>query len=209
MARDTTLPQHLDAAHGDTGLTADEKDALLRVARQALVDYFRFGRVPHPATDRPALLVPRATFVTLRMRATGELRGCRGEILPLRPLIESVARNAIASAVDDPRFEPASSLEVPLLHIEISALTPMRPIRPDDVVVGRHGLLVRKGYTGGLLLPQVPAEHGWDRLAFLRGVCRKAGLREDAWRASDVELLGFEADVWGEPATPTRMQGPG
>lgn len=209
MATDQAAHRVHAAGAGQSQLCTEDRAALLRIARQALIDYFRFGRVPHPTTDRPALLVPRASFVTLRVRATGELRGCRGEVLAQRALAESVARNAIASAVDDPRFEPVSSLEAPLLHIEISALTHMRPIRPEDVEVGRHGLLIRRGFAGGLLLPQVPAQHGWDREAFLRGVCRKAGMREDAWRASDIELLAFEAEVWGEPESPTRVPAPG
>jgi uncharacterized protein (TIGR00296 family) len=83
------------------------------------------------------------------------------------------------------------------LRIEISVLTPIVPIRPDDVEVGVHGLLIRKGGRRGLLLPQVAAEHGWDRQAFLSAVCEKAGLLRDAWRA-DAELYSFTAEVFGE-----------
>lgn len=105
---------------------------------------------------------------------------------------------AVASAVDDPRFEPVRWHEVPGLHIEISALTPPRPIRPEDVVAGRHGLTVMAGHAAGLLLPQVPGAYGWNREQFLQAVCEKAGLSQDAWRRAWVRLEAFEAEVWGE-----------
>jgi AmmeMemoRadiSam system protein A len=179
-------------------LTQGDKQALLQLVRQTLDDYLGKGTLPEFQTDSPALLQPRATFVTLRVRATGELRGCRGEILARQPLIDSVQNMAIASATDDPRFMPVTIDEVPGLHLEISALTPMKPIKPEEVVVGRHGLMIVKGHNSGLLLPQVPVEQGWDREEFLRGLCHKAWLPENAWKAKDAQLYGFEAEVWGE-----------
>jgi AmmeMemoRadiSam system protein B/AmmeMemoRadiSam system protein A len=180
------------------GLSAEEKESLLRLVRETLTDYLGKREKPEFPTDSPALLQPRATFVTLRVRETGELRGCRGEIVARQPLVDSVQNMAIASATDDPRFMPVTANEVPRLHIEISALTPMRPIQPEDVVVGRHGLMIIKGHNSGLLLPQVPVEQGWDREEFLRGLCHKAWLPENAWKARDAQLYAFEAEVWGE-----------
>jgi uncharacterized protein (TIGR00296 family) len=88
--------------------------------------------------------------------------------------------------------------ELPLLRFEISALTTPQPIRPGEVVVGRHGLLVSADAGVGLLLPQVAVEQGWEREAFLEGVCVKAGLPRDSWRRSDLMLSGFEAEVWAD-----------
>ena len=104
----------------------------------------------------------------------------------------------VASAVDDPRFPAVTAEEVPNLHIEISALTPLRPITPEEVVVGRHGLMIIRGNYSGLLLPQVPIEQGWNRTEFLDGLCWKAGLPRNAWMSHQAQLYGFEADVWGE-----------
>ncbi len=186
-------------AHGSApGLEAEDKQTLLRLARQTLNDYLGQGRLPEFKTTQPALLQPRATFVTLRVRETGELRGCRGEVIARQPLWESVMNMAVASATDDPRFVPVTLNEVPELHIEISALTPMKPIQPEEVVVGRHGLMIVKGYNSGLLLPQVPVEQGWDREEFLRGLCHKAWLPPNAWKDKDAQLYSFEAEVWGE-----------
>jgi uncharacterized protein (TIGR00296 family) len=77
-------------------------------------------------------------------------------------------------------------------------LTPLQPIHPDDVVVGRHGLMISKGRQSGLLLPQVPVEWSWGREEFLDSVCRKAGLPRDTWKDPDAQLFGFECEVWGE-----------
>lgn len=179
-------------------LTDEDKAALLRLARQTLVDYLGKGTVPDLGTDSRALLELRATFVTLRRKETDELRGCRGEVVAHKSLIESVAHTAISSATEDPRFMPVTAEEIPHLHIEISALTPMTPILPEEVVIGRHGLMIKKGPYAGLLLPQVPITYGWGREQYLKALCQKAGLPSSAWREPGVELVAFEAEVWGE-----------
>ena len=183
-------------------LSDADKLTLLRTARQALEDYLDEGRDPRCESDRPALLEHRATFVTLRQRETGDLRGCRGETVARRPLIESVAHMAISSATEDPRFTPVTIDEVTALHIEISALSPLEPIAAEDVEVGRHGLVISRGPYSGLLLPQVPVNHGWDREEFLDWVCRKAGLPDGAWQSKDADLCGFECEVWEEKQGP-------
>lgn len=168
------------------------------MARRSLESYLDSGEFAEVATDRTVLLEPCATFVTLTKRATGELRGCRGEYRATQPLIDSVAHMAIASATDDPRFPPVTLQELPAIRIDINALTDCQPIQPHQVVVGRHGLLIRSGYNAGLLLPGVPVEQGWDREQFLVCLCRKAGLPDDGWTSPDAELLGFESEAWGE-----------
>ena len=186
------------AVQTSPALSLDDKRFLLALARETLTAYLGGRALADHRVTAPALLVPRASFVTLRRRDSGDLRGCRGERIARRRLVESVIHMTIASAVDDPRFEPVRWSEVPGLHIEISALTPPQPVRPEDVVVGRHGLIIVAGRSAGLLLPQVPGAFGWNREQFLRAVCEKAGLPQDAWRRAGVRLEAFEADVWGE-----------
>jgi AmmeMemoRadiSam system protein A len=176
----------------------DDRRALLRLARETLASYFAAGLVPERPPPTPALQSPRATFVTLRCHGTGELRGCVGETRARGPLVESVMRMAIAAATEDPRFPAVTAEELPTLRLEISVLTPMEPIRPEDVVVGRHGLLITRGPASGLLLPQVPGAHGWNRTQFLAALCRKAGLPDDAWLSNDTTLYAFESEVWEE-----------
>lgn len=182
-------------------LSPEDKRTLLDLARQSLEAHLRHRDFLNLEVDSPALLEHRAAFVTWRRRSTGELRGCIGEVIAQRPLAESVAKMAVHAGTKDPRFPPIGLDELLHLVVEISALTPMTPIEPDRVEVGRHGLMVSKGGLSGLLLPQVPVEQGWNREEFLGGLCLKAGLPESAWREGDVELRSFEAEVWGEEST--------
>jgi AmmeMemoRadiSam system protein A len=182
------------AAAGE--LTAEERQALLRAARESIAAHFQRRRPQLPAATG-ALAENRGAFVTLHRR-DGELRGCVGMMQSDRPLLDTVARMAVASATEDGRFLPVTEAELAGLRIEISALGPLAPVRPEEVEVGRHGLLISHAGRRGVLLPQVPVEHGWDRETFLAHTCRKAGLPADTWRERGVELLGFTASVFSE-----------
>ncbi len=179
-------------------LSDEDRRKLLRVARETLEAFLGKGAVPEWPGESPALLQKRGTFVTLWHRESGGLRGCCGEIYPRRPLIESVAQMAIASATRDPRFAPVRGGEVSVLRIEISALMPLMPIGVEEIEVGRHGLFISRGAYSGLLLPEVPTRYDWSREQYLVELCLKAGLPEDAWMAGDVELYAFETEQWGE-----------
>jgi len=146
----------------------------------------------------PALAQKRGAFVTLTRRADGELRGCIGYVAPMYPLVETVWRAASAAAFRDHRFAPLTRDELSAVAIEISVLSVPTPIRPEDVIVGTHGLILQCGGRSGLLLPQVATDHGWDRTMFLDYTCLKAGLRPGAWQKPDAELLAFTATVFGE-----------
>jgi AmmeMemoRadiSam system protein A len=137
----------------------------------------------------------RGAFTTLHEH--GELRGCIGYVVAISPLDETICETARAAALEDPRFTPVVAAELDSLQVEISVLSPMALIAPEDVVVGRHGLMVSHGGRRGLLLPQVPTEWGWDRETFLAQTCRKAGLPADQWRRG-AKLEAFTAEVFGE-----------
>jgi AmmeMemoRadiSam system protein A len=184
------------AVDAERSLTADESRELLLVARRAIAVHLR-GRPPELKAPTGSLAEPRGAFVTLH-RPDGELRGCVGLLRSDRALLETVARMAVAAATEDGRFVPVTAAELDGLTIEISVLGSLQPIRPADVEVGRHGLLVGQGGRRGVLLPQVPTEHGWGRETFLEQTCRKAGLPEDAWKKPGVEVLAFTAEVFGE-----------
>jgi AmmeMemoRadiSam system protein A len=176
-------------------LTEGERTELLAIARRAAVSWVKKGKVPQETPPPGNLVAPGAAFVTLTRK--GRLRGCIGYTEASVSLCKTVQECAVAAATEDPRFPPVGPAEVDALRIEISVLTPLAPIRPMEVEVGVHGLLVRKGGRRGLLLPQVAVEHGWDRETFLSAVCEKAGLPGDAWR-SGAELYSFTAEVFGE-----------
>ncbi len=134
-------------------------------------------------------------FTTLYLH--GQLRGCVGFVLPAHPLFRTVMEAAAGAAFHDLRFPPVTHEEAPDLKIEISVLSPLSPIAPDDIEIGRHGLVITYGMCRGLLLPQVPEEHGWDRQTFLEQTCLKAGAPPDAWRHGAV-IEAFTAEIFGE-----------
>ena len=105
-----------------------------------------------------------------------------GYVLPVSSVYRAVADTARAAAFEDTRFHPVTLPEAPHLEIELSILSPPQPISADAVEIGRHGLLISMAGRRGLLLPQVPTEHNWDRITFLEQTCRKAGLPLDAWK---------------------------
>ncbi|MGB6411258.1 MAG: AmmeMemoRadiSam system protein A [Candidatus Deferrimicrobiaceae bacterium] len=182
-------------ANRGTGLSPEEREELLRIARSALATYIAQGRMPDGTPAHVNLSAPGSAFVTLR---SGErLRGCIGYTEPHAPLVRTVQECVVAAATEDPRFPPVTAGELGQLRIEISVLSPLTPVRPVDVVPGVHGLMIRKGEHRGLLLPQVAIEQGWDRELFLSQVCVKAGLPKDAWK-KEAELYSFTAEVFGE-----------
>jgi uncharacterized protein len=172
----------------------EERSLLLRVAHQSIIAALE-GRQPDLTPPSPHLAEPRGAFTTLHLE--GKLRGCIGYVLPTQSLYRTIAETARAAAFDDPRFQPVTLGEAPGLRIEISVLSVPRPISAEDVVVGKHGLIVTQGGHRGLLLPQVPAEWGWNRETFLSQTSQKAGLASDAWRWG-AELQAFTAEVFGE-----------
>jgi uncharacterized protein len=172
----------------------EERKLLLQLAHQAIVaslEHRELSLSPVP----PHLTEPRGAFTTLYLR--GELRGCVGHVYPIASLYRTVAETARAAAFEDTRFWPITLEEAAELEISLSVLSPLRPVQPEQVEVGRHGLLVSLHQHRGLLLPQVPIEHGWDRITFLEQTCRKAGLPPDAWRTG-AQIEVFTAEVFGD-----------
>jgi AmmeMemoRadiSam system protein A len=173
----------------------DERRRLLQLARDAIVAHL--SGLPAPAADPSPILERRAgVFVSLHR---GEaLRGCIGHVEPDQPLSRVLPSSAIAAASTDPRFDSVTSEEMLELQIELSILGPLERITGiDEVEIGRHGLLVERGWNRGLLLPQVAVEWEWDAEAFLSQTCHKAGLPLDAWKSGAV-IWRFEAEVFSE-----------
>ena len=171
-----------------------EQTQLLCLAHQAILAALQKGEI---SLDAPSahLAEPRGVFTSLYLH--GALRGCVGYVFPATPLYRAVAETACAAAFEDNRFDPVKLDEAPSLQIELSVLSPPRPILADAVEVGRHGLLISASGYRGLLLPQVPVERGWNRITFLEQTCRKAGLPLDAWQKG-AALEAFTAEVFGE-----------
>jgi len=109
---------------------------------------------------------------------------------------------ALASAFEDPRFSPVRKDELSGLRLEISVLSDFTESSAEDVVPGKHGILIRRGSRSGILLPQVATEQGWDRVQFLRHGCLKAGLPAESWKEDGVLISVFTALVFHEEEFP-------
>jgi AmmeMemoRadiSam system protein A len=178
-------------------LTTEEKKYLLALARRTICEQLDLPTEPLATLNSPALETNCGAFVTLKI--AGQLRGCIGFIEGIKPLAETVVEMAKAAAFRDPRFPPLKKNEIPSINLEISALSPIRPLAdPEFIEVGRHGLIVEKGGQKGLLLPQVAVEYNWSRTEFLENTCGKAGLPPRAWQDPDTKISVFSAVVFGE-----------
>jgi len=182
-------------------LTRDEGTLAVRSARAA-IEHIVAKKPRATLKLTPVFSEKRGVFVTLTKK--GSLRGCIGLPYPVMPLGDAIEDAAIAAATGDPRFPSVRKDELASIRLEVTILTVPVTLdgdpdtRPEKVVVGRHGLIVRGRGTSGLLLPQVATEYEWDSRTFLDQTCVKAGLPENSWMSTNVEVLTFEGQIFTE-----------
>lgn len=177
-------------------LSEGDRKSILALARHAVAEVVCRKRLPDEIPKTGVFEQRCGVFVTLHV--SGRLRGCIGVIEAKEHLGESIVLCASSAAREDPRFRPMEPEELPKLEIEVSLLSPLQRIQPEDVEIGKHGLLVEQGFRRGLLLPQVAVEHHLEREQFLKETCYKAGLAADAWRAPETRIYGFTCEILGE-----------
>jgi len=193
-----TPPRKEKEKGGKKMLNEKQKKILLDIARKTIEEYVQTRKVPEFKVEDPLLKEKRGVFVTLHRR--GMLRGCIGYIMPIEELFKAVSKMAIESSTADPRFPPVKPQELNDIEIEISVLTvPERIKSTDEIELGKHGVIVKRGYHQGVFLPQVATETGWSKEEFLNRLCYdKANLPEDAWKDKDTEIYTFSAQVFKE-----------
>jgi len=175
-------------------LSEADQRAALELARQAIRDAVLHRKLPD-VIPREGIFSQRAgVFVTLHVR--GNLQGCIGVTEPGESLGEAIVRCAVSAALEDPRFSPLKASQLEEMSIEISLLSPLEPILPEAVELGRHGLLIVNHAQRGLLLPKVAIEHRLTREQFLEETSRKAGLTRDAWKDPETRIYGFTCEVF-------------
>lgn len=178
-------------------LTGQEKKTLLKLARDTVTMWVSKGEKPPLPKAEGNFSVAAGAFVTLHKK--GQLRGCIGHMVGTAPVVETVQNMAIAAATEDPRFERVRPEELTDIDIEISVLSPLKRITDvNEIEVGKHGIILGKGWNRGVLLPQVATEQGWDRDTFLAHTCLKAGLPPDSWKDPGTIIEIFSAQVFGE-----------
>jgi len=183
---------------GEHMLNEVEKKRLLDIARTSIMHYLKEGKHIEVRENGEALSRNMGAFVTLHKE--GSLRGCIGNMVGRAPLYLTVRDMAVEAACGDPRFPKVTSEEMNDIDIEISVLSEMERVGgADEIELGTHGVLVRKGFSSGVFLPQVATETGWSKEEFLTNLCAgKAGLLPDAWKTGEAELYVFTAEVFGE-----------
>ena len=191
-----------------------EGEYLVRLARTGIEARLGITREPDTSDAPEVTKTMCGVFVTLnKLEGTGHrLRGCIGYPYPVKDLLTAVRESALNAAFDDPRFSPVSKNEMDSILVEVSVLTPPEKIKvehpkdiPGEVVVGRDGLIMSRGYRRGLLLPQVAVEWGWDSEEFLAQCCYKAGLPPDSWLLDDTEVQRFQAIIYSESSPRGRV----
>lgn len=192
----TLVPAAMEEPPQNAVLTDEDKQALLKFARNTLEQFLFTQTAPIARGFGPGANVVRGAFVTLKKH--GELRGCIGNMQASFPLARTVGAMALSAALNDPRFYRVGYDELSSIQIEISALTPFKEVSGvNDIVVGRDGVLLVKGGASAVFLPQVALEQGWDRDTMLDHLCRKAGMNQDCWR-SGARFYTFQAEVFEE-----------
>jgi AmmeMemoRadiSam system protein A len=182
----------------------DRRDLLLR-ARKAITEAVCSQGVADLPAPAGRLAETGSAFVTVR--SAGKLRGCVGRVDRTLPLAEVVAQCAIGAVMHDSRFRPLQAPEIDDVEIEISVLSELLPLAPQDIRVGMHGVSVSRGECRGLLLPQVAAERGWKVERLLEETCKKAGLEPGAWRDPRTSLLAFTCQIFSEGQLTSRDSG--
>lgn len=176
-----------------------EKKVLLQIARNTLENLFiTEPKVLRQSSDFSEILKEKlGAFVTLKIE--GDLRGCIGFIESKEPLYKTVEEAAILAATEDTRFPPLELNELMLIDIEISVLGKSESVKSyDDIILGEDGLILEEGFKRGLLLPQVPIEHGMNKEEYLTAICCKAGLNGSLWKTKLVNLKKFKAFHFSE-----------
>ncbi len=183
-------------------LSLEEGTIAVKLAREAIETYLRSGKRLNRRL-KGVFEEKRGVFTTLNKH--GMLRGCIGFPYPIKRLDEAIIDSAIAAATEDPRFPPVELKEMDEIEVEVTVLTPPEKVEVEDrtelpkkIEIGRHGLLVKRGYFSGLLLPQVAVEYNFDAEEFLTQTCLKAGLSPDCWLLDDTEVYVFEGQIFAE-----------
>jgi len=170
--------------------TSEEKDLLFNIARNSIKTMlYENKRITIDESRIPENLKKQmGAFVTLKIDKT--LRGCIGRFTSSDPLYEVVQISALSSAFEDPRFSPLTKEEYNKTEMEITVLGPMKKITSiSEIVLGKHGIYIKKDYRSGTMLPQVATENNWTVEQFLGYTSRdKAGLGWDGWKNAEIYI---------------------
>jgi hypothetical protein len=187
------LPRLQDAPPDTPALSTEDGARLVSLARAALATHFLekddLGRALAAWPTGPERERRQGVFVTLNrrdpeeVRTQGRLRGCIGQPEPTFPLYYGTVQAALDAALRDPRFPPVQARELDRIEVEVTVLSPRRPVASwKDIRLGTHGIVLQRGDKAALFLPQVAPEQGWTLEQTLTALAEKAGLPPDGWK---------------------------
>jgi len=179
-------------------LSNSDRESLLRLAHSAITEAVSRCEILAQIPTDGIFSEWRGVFVSLHIGK--RLRGCIGVVDPEETLGSCIVRCAAGAALHDPRFPALRPEELTHLHVEISLLSPLFAVRPEEIEIGRHGLLISRGSQRGVLLPQVAVRHRLNAEQFLAETCKKAQMAPDAWRDSEANLFGFTCEIFSSAA---------
>jgi AmmeMemoRadiSam system protein A len=186
-------------------ISDDNKKVLLTLARSAIKTFLETGEQIN--IDKPEFMgdfFDQVTGVFVTLTKNGQLRGCIGNIIGIKPLKEGIVDNAVSAAFGDPRFEEVTKDELDQIKIEISILS--KPIEfkykdTDELTTylneNRPGVVLESGFHSATYLPQV-----WEDVVsvedFLSSLCTKAGLSEDEWKKGSLKVKTYTVEHFEE-----------
>jgi len=180
---------------------SDQGHILLPLARAAITRELGIA-APAPATAAAWLQQPGSAFITLTR--DGQLRGRNGTLIPVRPLREDVAANAVAAAFRDLRFKPLTAAELERTIIEVSVLSALENLSAGSEAAvlaqlraGIDGVAFRYGHHRSTFLPEAWTQCA-DPAEFMAQLKYKAGLPPDFWDTG-IELQRYTVHSWREP----------
>ncbi len=177
-------------------LSEEQKKELLNIASEAVKTFVTKNRVQEFFVKDERLNRREGAFVTIYN--SHQLRGCIGRIVSTsEPLWKVVRDMAIAACSEDDRFDKITNDELSEVNYEISVLSEPKKIdRWQDVELGKHGVMIKRGGRTGVFLPQVAVETGWSKEKFLSELCsQKTGVAADAYKDKETDIFVFTAQI--------------
>lgn len=183
-------------------ITKESGQYLLEIAKEAILTYLDEGKKIGIPEDCPDELKEKlGVFVTLNKNEM--LRGCIGYPEPVETAIQATINVAISAAFEDPRFNPLTKEEYDDITLEVTVLTKPEILEVDDpqeyldkIEIGKDGLIIQKGFSRGLLLPQVATENNMNVEEFLEHTCMKAGISSDSWLDASCDVYTFQGQIF-------------
>lgn len=182
---------------------------LVRISRDIVTTYLKKGRLKKIIGKRKDAQKKRGVFLTTRI--VDVEKGVEKPIIsvgypfPLRSLYKTVMDSAINTAIRIRLHSLANKFEIEELAFEVSVLTALKLVqvsKPTEYLqkirIGHDGLMINRGFLGGLLLPQVPLKERWKVEDFLSECCMRTGLTPDSWLTKNVDIYTFQTETFKE-----------